>query len=252
MDAVHQLENQHDIGRDHHATDKGFALDSEELPKGYFYSKSFLGTFLAIGFNLMGSTGGFALVAPVLGSINEKVGPSPAITWLALVYTICLAVGLLLVGRLSDIFGRRWFFIGGTFIGVIGGIIAATAHTLPVLIGGQTLIGLSACTGYSYAFVSGEIVPVKYRFIANAIIFVFSVPTAGFGAALSTALILYTSSGWRAVYYVLIAINGLTCALYTIFYFPPNFQEKHAGRVSDAIKNFDYVGLILFSAGLIL
>lgn len=59
--------------------------------------------------NLMASTGGFALVAPVLNQINASVGPSVNIIWLSLVYTIGLAIGLLLVGRLSDIFGRRWY-----------------------------------------------------------------------------------------------------------------------------------------------
>jgi MFS family permease len=42
-----------------------------------------------------------------------------------------LAVGLLLVGRLSDIFGRRWFFIGGTILGAIGAAVAGTAKTIP-------------------------------------------------------------------------------------------------------------------------
>jgi len=113
------------------------------------------------------------------------------------VYTLGLALGLTLVGRLTDIFGRRWFFISGVLLGVVGSIIGATAKTLPVLIGGQTLIGLSASTGYSYTFVVGELVPVKYRFAANGLLFLFSFPTAGFGAAISTAFVLYTSEGWR-------------------------------------------------------
>jgi MFS family permease len=61
-----------------------------------------------------------------------------------------LAVGLTLVGRLSDIFGRRWFFIIGTALGCLGAIIASTAKTVNVLIGGQVLIGLSASTGYLF------------------------------------------------------------------------------------------------------
>jgi MFS family permease len=242
-DTIHRLENQHG---DHHDElhSHGFALESEELPRGYFTSLAFIGTFIAIGMNLAASTAGFALVAPALGQINAAIGPSASITWLAYVYTICLAIGLLLVGRLSDLFGRRWFFVVGTFLGLLGGIVGATANTIPVLIGGQTLIGLSACTGYSYAFVVGEIVPVKYRFLANSVIFIFSLPTAGFGAAVSEAFILYTTAGWRWVYYLLIILNGVTCALYAIFYFPPTFKEKHDGAIMEWVKNFDYVGLV--------
>jgi MFS family permease len=240
--SVHRLENQNDPHQEIHS--QGYALESEELPRGYYTTPAFIGTFFAIGMNLASSTAGFALVAPVLGQIDVALGPSASITWLAYVYTICLAIGLLLVGRLSDIFGRRWFFVVGTFLGVIGGIVGATAKTIPVLIGGQTLIGLSACTGYSYAFVVGEIVPVKYRFLANAVVFLFSLPTAGFGAAVSEALILYTEPGWRWVYYLLIILNGVACALYAIFYFPPTFEEKHDGKLMEWIKNFDYVGMV--------
>jgi len=37
---------------------------------------------------------------------------------------------LCLVGRLSDIFGRRWFFILGNFFALIGCIICATAQSV--------------------------------------------------------------------------------------------------------------------------
>jgi MFS family permease len=148
---------------------------------------------------------------------------------------------------------RRWFFICGTALGVIGAVVAGTAKNINVLIGGQVLIGLSASTGYSYAFIIGELVPVKRRFLFNAIIFIFSTPTAGFGAAISAAFILHTSAGWRWSYYLLIVINGVTCALYAVFYFPPTFHQKH-GRdtVMQWVKNFDYIGLFLFTAGLVL
>ncbi|KAF2008021.1 MFS general substrate transporter [Amniculicola lignicola CBS 123094] len=243
----------HDDDVDEATGAHGFVTNDDELPNGYFYSPFFLGTTCAIGFNLMASTGGFALVAPVLGQISVALGPTNSIIWLSLVYTLGLAVGLTLVGRLSDIFGRRWFFIIGTAMGGLGAIVASTAKNVEVLIGGQVLIGLSASTGYSYAFIIGELVPVRHRFIFNALIFIFSLPTAGFGAAISTAFILHTEAGWRWVYYLLIILNFLTTALYAVFYFPPTFHQKH-GRdtIMQWLKNFDYVGLLLYTAGLVL
>jgi hypothetical protein len=47
-------------------TDAGFAIESDELPKGYFLSPRFLGTFVAVGMNLLSSTGGFALVSKLM------------------------------------------------------------------------------------------------------------------------------------------------------------------------------------------
>ena len=238
---------------DHNLQELGYAAEASQLPKGYFTSFYFLGTIFAVGTNLLSSTAGFALIAPVLGEIDVALGPSTQITWVALVYTLGLALGLTLVGRLTDIFGRRWFFIGGCLLGCLGAIICVTAHDIPTLIGGETLIGLSASTGYSYAFVSGELVPVKYRFIVNSIIFCFSIPFAGFGAAVSTALILYTSAGWRWCYYLLIIVNAAAALGYFVFYYPPDFQRKHgADSKMKWVKNFDYIGTLLYVAGLLL
>lgn len=108
-------------------------------------------------------------------------------------------------------------------------------------------------TFVAYAFIIGELVPVKRRFIFNSIIFIFSFPTAGFGAAVSAAFILHTSAGWRWAYYLLIILNGLTCILYAIFYFPPTFHQKHGkDTIMQWLKNFDYGGLFLYTAGLVL
>lgn len=112
---------------------------------------------------------------------------------------------------------------------------------------------MSASTGYSYAFVIGELVPVRHRFIFNSVVFIFSFPTAGFGAALSTAFILKTEAGWRWAYYLLIIINGLTTLLYAAFYFPPTFHQKHRNdTVMKFLRNFDWIGLFLYTAGLVL
>ena len=83
----------------------GFTADSKDLPKGYYISSSFVGTMLAVGFGLMAGVGGFALAAPNLALINEDVGPDPNYVWIGLAYSLTLAIGLLLVGRLSDLFG---------------------------------------------------------------------------------------------------------------------------------------------------
>lgn len=83
----------------------GFQTDETNLPKGYYRSPFFVGTMFATGLGLSAGVGGFALAAPELSVINADIGPDANVTWVSLVYTLTLAVGLLLVGRLSDLFG---------------------------------------------------------------------------------------------------------------------------------------------------
>lgn len=82
--------------------------NADQFESDYWRSRRFLGSMLAIGLGFCGGTGGYALIAPVLPQINEDLGPSPNITWLGLAYLVSEAVFFLLVGRLSDVFGRRW------------------------------------------------------------------------------------------------------------------------------------------------
>jgi len=80
---------------------------------------------------------------------------------------------------MSDIFGRRWFFILGSALALLGCIISAVATSIPMLIGGTTLIGFAAASQLSYTFVIGELIPFKYRFVSLAFLYVWAVPFSG-------------------------------------------------------------------------
>lgn len=72
----------------------GFQTDTETLPKGYYYSPFFLGSFLAIGLGFWAGNSGFAYAAPILTIINADIGPDPNIQWVGLVHPVCLSVGM--------------------------------------------------------------------------------------------------------------------------------------------------------------
>lgn len=83
------IEHADEDSRDQVSPQTGFCSNVEELPKGYFTSSYFVGTILAIGLNLLCSTGGFALIAPVLTQIDTAIGPGQ-ITWVSLVSSFCV------------------------------------------------------------------------------------------------------------------------------------------------------------------
>ena len=125
-----------------------------DVPKSYWVNPVFLNSYCTIGFGFMAATGGYALIAPLLGLINNELGPSHNITWVALANLHCQAVTFLVIGRLSDIFGRRWFFIIGSIIGLIGSILGATAQSVNQHIGAQVFIGVA--TGFRISFLLGR------------------------------------------------------------------------------------------------
>ncbi|QDS75827.1 hypothetical protein FKW77_001054 [Venturia effusa] len=239
----------------------GFDTTEENLPPGYFHSSFFFGTMLAASLGLLAGVAGFGYAAPILADINA------ACSIKTLSAHILTTIFLTLVGRISDIFGRRWVFAGGSIVGLLGSVICAVSQDVPTLVGGTALIGIGASTQVSFPIVVGELLPMKYRFYGNALIFVFAIPGSGFGPAVANAFILYTSVGWRGmaelflsfpadkpgVYYLLIAINGAAAICWIVFYHPPTFEMKHGSEsVLKYVKDFDYIGTLLYSLGLLL
>jgi hypothetical protein len=74
--------------------EQGFQETLETMPKGYYYSPFFIGTFLAIGFGFWAGNSGFAYAAPILPIINADLGPDPNVQWVALVHPVGLSVGM--------------------------------------------------------------------------------------------------------------------------------------------------------------
>jgi MFS family permease len=227
--------------------------DGPPLPEGYFYSKEFLGSVSAACLGLLAGIAGFSFPAPVLAQINADIGPSNNITWASIVYTLCIAVGLTVVGRLGDVFGRRYVFIVGGLLAVIGSVVAATAQSVNILIAGMTFIGLGASTQVSYFYVIAELVPSQYRFLGNSVGYIFAIPGGAVSPALAHACILHTRPGWRALFYIILGFNSAALICWILFYHPPDFQMKHGdSRRRDYMRNFDYIGTVLLVSGLLL
>ena len=192
--------------------------------------------------------------APILAKINESVGPDDRYVWISLVYTVCSAVWFPIVGRLGDIFGRRYLMILGALFGLIGSIICATAHNVMTLIGGNVFLGSASAFQLSFSYVLQELLPMKYRYLGSGFIYLWSIAGSGFGPAIAYSFVTRYSVGWRGVYWFLLAINVAALLCWVLFYFPPTFEEKHREDINSKmywVKNFDYVGTFLFAAGIV-
>lgn len=123
-----------------------------------------------------------------------------------------------------------------------------------MLIGGMTIVGVAASTQLSYYYVMGELVPMKYRLAGNAVCYSLLIPLSGFAPVVSWSFVQdHPSVGWRGSFYVLIGINTASFLCWLCFYFPPTFQMKHGENASlmRYIKDFDYVGTVLYTGSLL-
>ncbi|KAF2736006.1 MFS general substrate transporter [Polyplosphaeria fusca] len=176
--------------------------------------------------------------------------PSAAAFYVAL-YTMTVTIAFMVCGANSDLFGRRWFIVGGNVILFVGFIVSGTAQNNTAMLAGMSLIGFGAGNAQLAAFALPELLPNKWRAAAIVLADVgvyFAVvvgPVAGRFAG-------QNGDTWRWLFYApAIAVFFSFLGLY-FFYFPP--KHPRGLPTAQAFKELDYVGAILFilSATLIL
>ena len=243
-----------DNNESNHPSPDAAAITTPKLTKGYYTTPSFLGSLAAIGLSAISGIGGFALPAALLATINADIGPSASITWVSIVYLVTQTIGQLILGRLTDLFGRRWFFFGCSMLALIGSIICARAQSVNVLIGGNTIMGLASAAQMSFPYLVTEIVPINWRFFSMAYVYTIAIPFTGIGPVVADAFATHTSAGWRGIYYMFIGINVAAASCFYFFYYPPTFALKHSRDKltrKQVLADFDYVGLVVFTGGLL-
>ncbi|KFY03644.1 hypothetical protein O988_01318 [Pseudogymnoascus sp. VKM F-3808] len=208
------------------------------------------GSLAAMSFGLFCDAWGFAPPASVLLWINADIGSESQSNGalFSVMQTIGTTLGYMFVGRLSEIYGRRWVMIAFTLFGLVGSIIAGTAQNLNTFIGANILMGLATGAQCCYAFLAGELMPNKHKMLGMAIVVLFCFPGTAIGALLARSLVEHVS--WRWIYYIYIIAQAISLALYVTFYFPK--EAARAFNKREQTKKLDFVGIFLLVAGLVL
>ncbi|KAK3697569.1 hypothetical protein LTR37_017400 [Vermiconidia calcicola] len=226
--------------------------DVDQMPAGYYRSPRFIGTVIATCTASICAYLGWVLPANTLLLINEDIGPSLNLNWVATIWTLGSSIGFLLFGRLSDIFGRKEMVMGVNVLGLVGNIVGASASSIEQLIGANGCNGLAAAGQLSFGIILGELVPNKHRGAMATVVFISSLPFAVFGPVIARSFILTTSSGWRWSYYLGIILEVVTLVLYQFLYHPPRFDQLHDDKTRwQAFKELDFVGIFLFVSGFV-
>ena len=85
-------------------------------------------------------------------------------TWVVTAYLLGSTTMIPIVGKLSDQFGRKWFFVTGVILFLLGSILSGASQSIDQLIAFRALQGIGAGIGISLVFtVVGDIFPPAER-----------------------------------------------------------------------------------------
>lgn len=72
--------------------------------------------------------------AVAISYINADLGPSPNYAWINITWSLGASILVSVGGRLSDIFGRRYFMLCGAIISFVETIVGATGQSIAQMI----------------------------------------------------------------------------------------------------------------------
>ena len=201
------------------------------------------------------------VVGTALPKIIGELNGFSLYTWVATAYLLASATVIPIIGKLSDQFGRKGFFIVGVVLFLLGSALSGASQTIQQLIAFRALQGLGAGIGISLVFtVVGDIFPpaerARWQGIFGAVYGLSSVfgPTLG-GFVTDHGPIVGTfitdQSRWRWVFYVNLPI-GVIALVALFIYLPANISVRTSRYTGwAAIRRIDFLGAALASAATI-
>ncbi|KAJ6604876.1 major facilitator superfamily domain-containing protein [Mycena sp. CBHHK59/15] len=152
------------------------------------------------------------------------------------------------VGRLSDVLDRKYLAGIPPLIAFVGSVMSAKAQSMAILIGGGVLIGATLSTIAIVQAIPSEILPLKYRALANGFAFLAGSFGALVGVLGSGGVTNLNPSGWRNIFWMQAAFHGMTAVGLLGFYWPPpsDYPPLSARQL---IWACDPIGSLLMTAG---
>ena len=187
------------------------------------------------------------IVATAIRTIADDLSGLSLQAWATTAYLITSTIATPLYGKLSDLYGRRPFFLGAITVFVIGSALCGLSTSMYQLAGFRALQGIGAGGLLSLALaIIGDIVPprerAKYQGYFLAVFGTSSVLGPVIGGFFAGQDSLLGMSGWRWVFLVNIPIGIVSLSLVIRTLHLPHHRRDH---------RIDYPGAVALVVGLV-
>jgi len=180
------------------------------------------------------------IVGTALPRIVRDLGGADHLTWVVTAYMLASTVTVPIYGKLSDLFGRKWFFFSGIVIFLIGSILCGLSQNMVMLVAFRALqgIGGGAIMGNAFAIIGDLFSPAERARWQGVLGGIFGLASV-IGPALGGWLTDHAS--WRWVFYINLPL-GLVALGFIGFLMP-----RVVSQIKDKVIDFWGAGLIVTS-----
>jgi EmrB/QacA subfamily drug resistance transporter len=200
--------------------------------------------FLAIGIGTFMSALDGSVVNTILPVIRTFFSSDvAAVEWVIVIYLLVVSSLLLTFGRLGDLRGQKTIYVSGFLIFIVSSALCGLAPTVLFLViaRGVQAMGAAMLFANSPAILT-KTFPPQQRGQALGMQATMTYLGLTVGPALGGWLA--QTYGWRSVFYINVPIGLIAFGL-SLAFIP---AEKPVGG---SLERFDWVGALLFSAGLV-
>ena len=189
------------------------------------------------------------ILVPALPVLATTFGRDISIAQMTVsLYMVGIALSQLIMGPLSDRFGRRPVLLGGLVLMVAASIACIFAETLPQLIAARFFHALGGASGM---VVSRAIIRDIYERdrVASMISLVVAALMIGQMVSPLTGGLIETAFGWRAIFYA-ITIGAIAVTVGIAIALPETRRSRAAGSgfrgdVGSLIKSRAFIGYVM-------
>ncbi|MFD3446234.1 MDR family MFS transporter [Microbacteriaceae bacterium 4G12] len=181
------------------------------------------------------------IVGNALPRIIAELGGMDYYSWVFTIYMLTSAVTTILVGRLSDIYGRKPFLLIGIFIFTVGAFLAGTSNDIYQLITYRGIQGLGAGLIMSSAFTAvGDLFSPRERGKWNGLMSSVFGLSSVFGPTLGGYIVDHFA--WHWVFWVFLPLGIVAFSMIWILF--PSVGRKESQSV-------DYFGALFLTTTIV-